>query len=430
MGDQQSTFGDFWPAQFPETGYTETIDDGLTTNGAGTVEIKEYLTEPITDMETAFLSAFGDRFEHVHLRGKSEDEGYTTVRDADGTMYKKSGAFVLDDAMEITFDQSDRGARYKLVLRAEPEEELVSRYGSEDLEQYLFDAADELVDDYISKPADVDYDTAEVPEVDWDDIVLPHQAEQQVRDAIMYLQDPQECEAAGIEPSDGALLYGPTGTGKTLLAKVVANDTDAGFFSIGANDITDMMYGASEQHVTDIFEDARQYDGDAVIFVDEAEGVFRARDGSAGRTHEATQRIVQQFLAELDGFEKTDENVMVLAATNHPDQIDAAVRGRLDNEIEIPVPDTAARKEILDVHTREGVYDENIDYGRLAERTEGFVGRDLEKMTQHAKRKAFRDAQESGEDVVVNEDDMIYGLEVMADKLDQDTQDTVRTGFQ
>lgn len=408
MGDgygEQLTFTELFPDEFPEEVYAPRGADGDVADR--TVETHEYLDEPIYAIDDAFTDVLGPVF------GDAELDEYVTRRATTGEVYRKEGTMTVGDALSIEFEQKNLGSgeRFRLELSVEPSDTVA--YG-EGLEQALFDAVDTVVTSYQTD--DREYETGTVPDRSWDDIVLPTDIEEQVEDVVMYLEDPERFQAAGLEPVDGMLVYGPTGTGKTLLAEVIAAEVDAGLFSIGANDITHSSYGKSEEIVADICSEARAYDGQAVVFVDEAEGVSRDRDGL--RTHEATQRIVQQFLKEIDGFGDGDD-VFYLLSTNHPGQIDDAVRGRLDTELELGLPEEAAREQILDVHTQDIDYADEVDLEAIAQRTADFSGRDLRKTVEHAKRKAFREARAQDEDdFTVTQEHFEYGLDVMGEKVE------------
>jgi len=211
---------------------------------------------------------------------------------------------------------------------------------------------------------------------------------QRVREMVeLPMKHPQVFKKLGIEPPQGVLLHGPPGTGKTLLAKAVANETSASFFSIAGPEIISKYYGESEQQLREIFEDASE-EAPSIIFIDELDSIAPKREDVTG---EVERRVVAQLLTMMDGLESRGQ-VVVIAATNRVDSVDPALRrpGRFDREIEIGVPNEGGRKEILQIHTRGMPLSDDVNLGRLAEETHGFVGADIESLTKEAAMKALR----------------------------------------
>ncbi|MFB6254831.1 MAG: CDC48 family AAA ATPase [Halobacteriaceae archaeon] len=211
---------------------------------------------------------------------------------------------------------------------------------------------------------------------------------QRVREMVeLPMKHPQIFQKLGIEPPQGVLLHGPPGTGKTLLAKAVANETSASFFSIAGPEIISKYYGESEQQLREIFEDAKE-DSPSIIFIDELDSIAPKREDVTG---EVERRVVAQLLTMMDGLEARGQ-VIVIAATNRVDAVDPALRrpGRFDREIEIGVPDEAGREEILRIHTRGMPLSDDVNLGRLADDTHGFVGADIESLTKEAAMRALR----------------------------------------
>jgi len=211
---------------------------------------------------------------------------------------------------------------------------------------------------------------------------------QRVREMVeLPMKHPQIFKKLGIEPPSGVLLHGPPGTGKTLLAKAVANETSASFFSIAGPEIISKYYGESEQQLREVFEDAKD-ESPSIIFIDELDSIAPKREDVTG---EVERRVVAQLLTMMDGLESRGQ-VVVIAATNRVDSVDPALRrpGRFDREIEIGVPDEAGRKEILQIHTRGMPLSDDVDLGRLADETHGFVGADIESLTKESAMKALR----------------------------------------
>ncbi len=177
------------------------------------------------------------------------------------------------------------------------------------------------------------------------------------------------------------MLFGPPGCGKTLLARAVANESDAYFIHINGPEIMSKFYGESEKRLREIFEEAKK-NAPSIIFIDEIDAIAPKREEVTG---EVERRVVAQLLALLDGLESRGQ-VIVIGATNRPNALDPALRrpGRFDREIEIGVPDKEGRREILQIHTRGMPLAEDVDLDELAERTHGFVGADLAALCREA----------------------------------------------
>jgi len=213
---------------------------------------------------------------------------------------------------------------------------------------------------------------------------------QRIREMIeLPLRYPQVFERLGIDPPKGVLLHGPPGCGKTLIARAVANETDAYFTSISGPEIMAKYYGESEGRLRGIFEDA-QKNAPAIVFIDEIDAIAPKREELGGEK-QVEKRVVAQLLALLDGLESRGR-IICVGATNIPNVLDPALRrpGRFDREISIPIPDKNARLEILQIHTRGMPLAEDVSLEKLSEITHGFVGADLEALAREAAMEALR----------------------------------------
>ncbi|MFQ6067022.1 MAG: CDC48 family AAA ATPase, partial [bacterium] len=226
--------------------------------------------------------------------------------------------------------------------------------------------------------------------ISYEDIGGLHREIQKVREMIeLPLKYPQVFERLGIEAPKGVLLHGPPGCGKTLIARAVANETNAYFNHITGPEIMGKFYGESEARLRGVFEDA-QRNAPAIVFIDEIDAIAPKREEMGGEK-QVERRVVAQLLALMDGLESRGQ-IIVIAATNIPNVIDPALRrpGRFDREIEISIPDKNGRLEILQIHTRGMPLAEDVDLERLSQITHGFVGADLEALCREAAMTALR----------------------------------------
>jgi transitional endoplasmic reticulum ATPase len=231
----------------------------------------------------------------------------------------------------------------------------------------------------------------EVPDVTWEDVGGLEDTKERLRETIQWpLEYPEVFEAMDLESAKGVMLYGPPGTGKTLLAKAVANQAESNFISIKGPELLNKFVGESEKGIREVFSKARE-NAPTVIFFDEIDSIAGERGRNASDSG-VGERMVSQLLTELDGLE-TLEDVVVIATSNRPDLIDSALLrpGRLDRHIHVPVPDEAARRAIFGVHTRDKPLADDVDLDRLARRTEGYVGADVEAVCREASMAATRE---------------------------------------
>jgi transitional endoplasmic reticulum ATPase len=227
-----------------------------------------------------------------------------------------------------------------------------------------------------------------LPRTTYEDVGGLHEEIQRVREMVeLPLRHPELFQRLGIDPPKGVLLHGPPGCGKTLLARAVANESEANFFSINGPEIMSKFYGESEARLREIFQQAQQ-NAPSIIFIDELDAIAPKREEVTG---EVERRVVAQLLALMDGLSGRG-NVIVIGATNRPGALDPALRrpGRFDREIEIGVSDKKGRYEIIQIHTRGMPLAEDVDLKKLSEMTHGYTGADLSALGRETAMKALR----------------------------------------
>ena len=232
-------------------------------------------------------------------------------------------------------------------------------------------------------------DEEKLNEIGYDDIGGLGKQLAQIREMIeLPLRHPTLFKTLGVKPPRGVLLYGPPGSGKTLIAKAVANETGAFFFLINGPELMSKMAGESEANLRKAFEEAEK-NSPAIIFMDELDSIAPKREKTNG---EVERRIVSQLLTLMDGL-KGRSNVVVIGATNRPNSIDPALRrfGRFDREIDIGCPDENGRLEIFRIHTRNMRLDEDVDPEQIAKETHGFVGADMAALCTEAAMQCIRE---------------------------------------
>jgi proteasome regulatory subunit len=223
----------------------------------------------------------------------------------------------------------------------------------------------------------------------------------EVRETVeMPLTSPDMFDDVGIDPPSGVLLHGPPGTGKTMLAKAVANQTDATFIKMAGSELVHKFIGEGAKLVRDLFELARQHEP-AVIFIDEIDAIASKRTDSKTSGDAEVQRTMMQLLSEMDGFDDRGQ-ISIIAATNRFDMLDRAILrpGRFDRLIEVPKPDEVGREMIFNIHTRSMNVDDGVDFEDLAGETENASGADIKAVTTEAGMFAIRDDR----DTVISDD--------------------------
>ncbi len=260
-----------------------------------------------------------------------------------------------------------------------------------------------------------------MPLVTYEDIGGLDDAIQRIREMVeLPSKFPELFSTLGIDPPKGILLHGPPGCGKTLLAKAVANESEATFITLNGPEIMSKFYGQSEERLRDIFRDAEKK-APSIIFIDEIDSIAPKREEVTG---EVERRVVAQLLALMDGM-KGRGRVIIIGATNRPNALDPALRrpGRFDREIEIGIPDKRGRKEILQIHTRGMPLEEDVDLEQTANHLHGFVGADIAALTREAAMNTLRKVlPEINLEEKVISDEILKKLLVTKDDFQQATQ--------
>jgi cell division protease FtsH len=226
--------------------------------------------------------------------------------------------------------------------------------------------------------------TKDMPKVTFKDVAGVDEAVEELTEVKEFLENPAKFQSVGAKIPKGVLLYGPPGSGKTLLARAVAGEAGVPFFSISGSDFVEMFVGVGAARVRDLFEQAKT-NAPAIVFVDEIDAVGRQRGAGLGGGHDEREQTLNQLLVEMDGFD-VKTGVIMIAATNRPDILDPALLrpGRFDRQIVVDRPDLKGRQAILEVHARGKPLSDDADLEVLARRTPGFTGADLANVMNEA----------------------------------------------
>ena len=221
-------------------------------------------------------------------------------------------------------------------------------------------------------------------QVTFGDVAGIDQAKLELNEVVDFLKNADRFTAVGAKIPKGVLLVGPPGTGKTLLARAVAGEAGVPFFSISGSEFVEMFVGVGASRVRDLFEQAKQ-NAPCIVFIDEIDAVGRQRGAGLGGGNDEREQTLNQLLTEMDGFEG-NTGIIIIAATNRPDVLDAALLrpGRFDRQVVVDRPDYAGRSEILKVHARGKTLAKDVDLEKIARRTPGFTGADLSNLLNEA----------------------------------------------
>jgi len=224
----------------------------------------------------------------------------------------------------------------------------------------------------------------DTPKTTFADVAGVDEAKQELTEIVDFLKNPGKYKAMGARTPKGVLMIGPSGTGKTLLARATAGEAGVAFFSMAGSEFMEMLVGVGASRVRDLFSTAKKAQP-AIIFIDEVDAIGRQRGNGLMGGHDEREQTLNQILVEMDGF-TPNEQLVVIAATNRPDVLDPALvrPGRFDRRVSLDMPDIEGRKAILQIHAKGKPMDSKVDWEKVAKRTVGFSGADLENMLNEA----------------------------------------------
>ena len=318
---------------------------------------------------------------HIHTRGMPLSEEVDLENIA-----SRTHGFVGAD-LEALAKEAAMGALRRILPEINLDEESIPAD--------LLDRINVTMDDFENSLREVPPSTmrevlVESPNIHWDDVGGLEETKQELKEAIEWpLKYEEIFEYSGVSPPKGIMLYGPPGSGKTLIAKAVATESEVNFISVKGPELLSKWVGESERGVREVFRKARQA-APCIVFFDEIDSIVPPRGRDLGSN--VTERVVSQILTELDGLDSL-KDVVVIAATNRPDMVDPALMrpGRIDRLLYIPNPDKEAREAILAIHTRGMPLAEDVDMDKLAEQMEGYSGADIAATSQAASQIAIHE---------------------------------------
>ncbi len=327
----------------------------------------------LADMAVAYgAQVFG--FEHTARDGKRKFTRYRQVL-GDSVHYLRS---VIERDEQHARAYHYLGKALQALDRKEEAEDAARKAAALEPSNATYSGFAQQLEQTLPAPAAKAGDGAVLT---WDDLVVSPRTKRELRQMQLMLEQPDLARDLGVQAPTGVLLKGPPGTGKTTIARILANEAKCNFFAITPADIHQMYVGESEKRVRDLFARARA-NPPAIIFIDEIDALLPVRQGGVA-IH--SDKVVNQFLQEMDGIQP-NSRVFLVGATNRPDMLDPALRrgGRLSREIEIPMPDQEARQKLFEITTRSANLAPDVDLELLARQTEGYAGADIKALVNEA----------------------------------------------
>ena len=359
-----------WAAerQIKEVGYDQFIQ--MTENEEiGQVEIDQ------SENEIIFTNRDGDQ---IYKTGMVEDPGMTERLYASGAEF--SGQIIEQTSPVITFLVS---WILPIIIFIG-----IGQYMSKKLMSRASGGPDSMIFGMGKSNAKVYVKSSEG--IRFSDVAGEDEAKENLSEIVDYLHNPKKYKEIGASMPKGILLVGPPGTGKTMLAKAVAGESNVPFFSMSGSEFVEMFVGMGASKVRDLFKQAKEK-APCIVFIDEIDAIGQKRDGRVGGNDEREQTL-NQLLTEMDGFE-TNNGVIILAATNRPESLDPALTrpGRFDRRVPVELPDLKGREEILKVHAKKVKLDESVDFSRIARMASGASGAELANIVNEAALRAVRE---------------------------------------
>ena len=359
-----------WAAerQIKEVGYDQFIQ--MTENEEiGQVEIDQ------SENEIIFTNRDGDQ---IYKTGMVEDPGMTERLYASGAKF--SGQIIEQTSPVITFLVS---WILPIIIFIG-----IGQYMSKKLMSRASGGPDSMIFGMGKSNAKVYVKSSEG--IRFSDVAGEDEAKENLSEIVDYLHNPKKYKEIGASMPKGILLVGPPGTGKTMLAKAVAGESNVPFFSMSGSEFVEMFVGMGASKVRDLFKQAKEK-APCIVFIDEIDAIGQKRDGRVGGNDEREQTL-NQLLTEMDGFE-TNNGVIILAATNRPESLDPALTrpGRFDRRVPVELPDLKGREEILKVHAKKVKLDESVDFSRIARMASGASGAELANIVNEAALRAVRE---------------------------------------
>jgi transitional endoplasmic reticulum ATPase len=322
-------------------------------------------------------------------------------------------------ASKLLFDAAQESRGEMKLRRIENAERLLRKAESVNLET----PGKETTPKSERQVADEDADSKSLiishrPDISFKNVAGLENVKEEIRLKLIYpFEHREKAKKFGLKSGGGILLYGPPGTGKTMIARAVAGEVEADFFSVKPSDLMDQFVGNTEKKIASLFKTARESER-AVIFIDEIESLMPKRRGQRSTV---MTRVVPQFLAELDGLDSSNENILFLGATNEPWSLDpAALRpGRFDEKIYLPPPDFDARRKIFELNMEGKPLSDDVDYDRMAEVTENFSGADISYICEKAAAIPFKESIETGIERDISMADVMQVMDEIGPSLDE-----------